>query len=218
METPKTDFLEKLAEIRAAHCSQIPTPQMAVLTRLTARLRRSGILKKCVQAGETAPDFSFVDHSGKEDSLYGILAQGPVVLNFFRGLWCPYCKTEFEAFESVRARLTSLGCQYLAITPQESPTENEASSDCELIFDESNRIAHKFDLVYRLSDDEVALFNDWGVDFARINESDECELPLPATYLVATDRTVAYQFVDVDFRTRCCPDDLVAEVQSLARE
>lgn len=216
MGTPKAEFLDKLAQLRASTCDQLPTPQLAVLTRLTARLRRSGILGRCLQPGETAPDFDFIDGHNNSSSLYALLDEGPVVINFFRGLWCPYCRTELEAFESVRDQLGQLGCQYLAITPQkrpqETPSDDVPDGSYELIYDRNNTIAQEFDLVYRLAEEEIALFAGWGIP---IDDADDWTLPLPATYLVATDRTVAYQFVDVDFRSRCCPDDLMAEVRAL---
>jgi peroxiredoxin len=211
METSKSDFLSKLAELRAMHCDQMPTPQLAVMTRLTARLRKSGILGRCLQAGETAPDFTFINGQNERASLYGCLDTGPVVINFFRGLWCPYCKTEFEAFSSIRSQLDELGCTCLAVTPQR--LEQDSHDRYALIFDRDNEIARKFDLLYTLKEEEIALFDELDVPL----EGASSELPLPATYLIDVDRVVAFQFVDVDFRMRCCPDDLVSEVERLAR-
>lgn len=211
METHQTDFLDKLAELRSAHCDQMPTPQMAVLVRLTARLRRSGITARCLQVGETAPDFEFARADGARSSLYELLTQGPVVVNFFRGLWCAYCRTELEAFELVRARLEALGCNYIAISPQPI-TNSGASAGIELVYDHDNAIARQFDLVYELEAEERRLFEEWGIRELVANST---ELPLPATYVIAADRTVAFRFVDVDFRARCCPDDLLEEVKAL---
>ena len=209
METKKTDFYSKLAELRAITCQMLPTPQLAVLTRLTARLRKCGIARRCLQTGETAPDFNFIDESNNHTSLYKLLESGPVVINFFRGDWCPYCRAEIEAFEAIRSRLHDLGCRYLAITPQK-PTDPAAHPH--LIYDKQNSIAHQFDLVYSLNDEEIAVFKERGVALETLNESGRWELPLPVTYIIARDRTVAWQFVDVDFRARCCPEDLLREV------
>lgn len=217
METPKREFLDTLAELRANTCDRLPTPQLAVMARLTARLRRSGILQRCLQRGETAPDFTFIDADNNPGSLYALLATGPVVINFFRGDWCPYCRAEIEAYEAIRPELENSGCQYLAITPQ-LPAESspDAPSDLpQMIYDKAGQIAHQFDLVYALEDEEIAVFNEWGV--RQVSESGVWELPLPATYVIAQDRTVAYQFVDVDFRARCCPADLLHEIELLQR-
>ena len=86
-----------------------------------------------------------------------------------------------------------------------------------MIFDKNSEIARQFDLIYTLADEEIALFEARGVHLDDINESGKWELPLPATYVIAQDRTVAWQFVDVDFRARCCPVDLLREVEMLRR-
>lgn len=207
MKTKSHDFLDKLAALRAAHCEQMPTPQLSVLVRLTARLRRSGILQHSLQVGETAPDFRIARPDGTITHLYALLERGPVVINFFRGLWCAYCREEIEAYEAVQDTLAAHGCQYLAISPQ--PVDPAGTID--IVFDEGNEIARQFELVYALNDEELGLFEELGVT----NLMDATEMPLPATYLVAPDRTIAYRFVDADFRSRCCPDDLMAEIGTL---
>ena len=126
----KQAFLDKLAELRAAHCEDMPTPEMAVLTRATATLRRSRILQDCLQMGETAPDFTFIDADNEHQSLYELLKTGPVVLNFFRGLWCMYCKTELEAYSLIRDEMEAMGCHYLAISPQKTTGEDVAEITC----------------------------------------------------------------------------------------
>ena len=206
METQQQDFLSKLAELRAALCDQMPTPQMSVIIRLTARLRRSGLLTRALQVGETAPDFSF-----GQGSLYGLLEKGPVVINFYRGLWCSVCRTEMEAYEAIRDQLQSCGCSYLGVSPQPLPEDRSAEA-ASLIYDRHNAIARKFDLVYSLEDEEIALFDELGV---RGLVDGATELPLPATYLIGSDRRVAYRFVDVDFRSRCCPENLLGELRAL---
>ena len=154
------NFLDKLAQMRAAHCDRMPTPEMAVLTRATARLRRSGILQTSLQPRETAPDFRFIDSHDQHNSLYELLRQGPVVINFFRGFWCMYCKSEFEAFTTIQEELENLGCQYLAVSPQKLIPESIEAVNCHVIFDRNNQIASMFRLVYTLCDEEIELFKE----------------------------------------------------------
>lgn len=206
-------FLDRLADLRTAHCDRMPTPEMAVLARATARLRRSGILYQCLQPGETAPDFSFIDHNNSHQSLYGLLEQGPVIINFFRGFWCMYCKTEFDAFSSIRQELDAQGCFYLAISPQNI----QGTHHYHTIYDKNNRIARRFNIVYDPGDDEITLFKSWDLNINELNESANWSLPIPATYIIAMNRTVVYQFADVDIRTRCCPDELLEELRQLRR-
>jgi peroxiredoxin len=208
-------FLDKLAALRLASCDRLPTPQLAVLTRATARLRRSGMLQKALQAGETVPNFHFIDHDNNQQSLYQLLETGPVVLNFFRGFWCMFCKTELEALNLIRSELEATGSHYLAISPQElDPTDSDYGA-VQFVFDKQNQIARSFNIVYELTGEEKKLLSEWNVDLDGSSESDGWNLPIPATYIVAQDKTVCFQFSDVDFRSRCCPEELIEELTRL---
>ncbi len=222
-DSTKIDLEAKLAALRSAACDDMPTPELATLTRTTARLRRSGILQRCLQVGESVPNFSFVDGQQNPRHLYDLLADKPVVVNFFRGFWCSFCQTELEAYAAAREELEQLGCYYLAISPQKLSLDNEMrkvgsnSDNFQMLFDKDNAIAKQFDLVYKLEPEEIALFEKWGLQLDVVNECASYELPLPATYLINQDRTIGYQFVDADFRTRCCPDELIEEVRAIIR-
>jgi peroxiredoxin len=208
-------FVDKLAKLRANNCAELPTPELAILTRTVARLRRDGMVHHCLQAGETVPDFSFIDREDNHDSFYSLLGRGPVVINFFRGFWCSYCRTELEAYSKVQEELEALGCYYLAISPQKVAPELETPANYQVIFDKDNQVARQFGIVYSLEQDEIELFNGWGLRINEVNESGKWELPLPATFIVRQDRTIGYEFVDVDFRTRCCPNDLIEKVNQV---
>ena len=224
-DSSKADLKAKLAALRSAACEDMPTPELATLTRTTARLRRSGILERCLQVGESVPNFSFNDNQNKERHLYDMLVEMPVVVNFFRGFWCTFCQTELEAYAAARAEIEQLGCYYLAVSPQSLPVEGEqgqpgtsTSEHFQVLFDKDNTIAKQFDLAYKLEPEEIALFESWGLQLDIVNESASFELPLPATYLINQDRTIGYQFVDADFRTRCCPEDLINEVRAIIQK
>jgi peroxiredoxin len=208
-------FLDKLAKLRANSCEELPTPELAILTRTVARLRREGMTNRCLQSGETVPDFSFIDAEDGSDTFYSLLNRGPVVINFFRGFWCSFCRTELEAYSKVQKELEEMGCFYLAISPQKIITDTEAPSKYQVIFDKDNQVARQFGIVYSLEQDEIELFNSWGLRIDEVNESGKWELPLPATFIVRQDRTIGYEFVDVDFRARCCPDDLIEKVKQV---
>jgi peroxiredoxin len=211
----ESSFFDKLAALRHASCDQIPTPQLAVLTRATARLRRSGMLQKCLQPGETVPNFQFIDREHNQQSLYGLVETGPVLLNFFRGFWCRFCRTELEALELVRNDLEQAGCHYLAISPQQPDEVATDFSRVQFVFDKQNQIARSFNIVYELSDEEKDLLSDWQVDLENTSKTGRWNLPIPATYVVSQNKTVSFQFTDVDFRSRCSPEELIDELKRL---
>ena len=207
------EFIDKLAQLRASNCAELPTPQLAVLTKTITRLRRSGLSSQCLQVGETVPDFEFIDEDNAAISFYQVLEKGPVVINFFRGYWCPYCKTEIEAYENIQPELERIGCHYFAVSPQKPETATGSPANYQVIYDKDNRIAKQFGIVYALEQQEKDLFSSWGLRLDQVHGNDLWELPVPATFLICKDRTIGYEFVDVDFRARCCPDQLIEEIR-----
>jgi peroxiredoxin len=49
------------------------------------------------------------------------------------------------------------------------------------------------------------------------NGTDDWTLPVPATFVIGTDGTVALAHVDLDYRSRLEPADALAAVERLAR-
>jgi len=212
-EMVRSAFQDKLTQLRANNCEDLPTPELAILTRTIARLRRDEMHTRCLQVGETVPNFEFIDADNVNRKLYEMLESGPVILNFFRGFWCQYCKTEMEAYENIQTQLTRLGCTYFAISPQKPETAGKLPENYQVIFDRDNKIARDFGIVYTLEQTEKDLFERWGLMLDKVNGSDGGELPIPATFIVCKDRTIGYEYVDVDFRARCCPEQLIEELK-----
>lgn len=202
-------FADQLAELNRNTCENISAPQMAILQRAIVTLRKSGIQDRRLQSGESCPNFEFINKQGEPETLCHFLQKGPVILNFFRGFWCSFCKAELEAFESALSDLESLGVQYLAICPQETDASDTDHKNFHVVSDADNQIAKSFGIVYELDEQQKQLFDEWQTDLKTINRSDRWELPLPATYLIDSNRKVRFSFVDVDFRKRMDPQEIV---------
>ena len=70
--------------------------------------------------GDHAPNFTLPDALGRPVSLADLLAQGPVVVTFYRGEWCPYCNLQLHALQAVLPTIRELGASLVAISPQAS--------------------------------------------------------------------------------------------------
>jgi AhpC/TSA family len=78
---------ETLDSTRAAAVARRGPEIRAIMDRATADLRASDILKKIVAVGQPAPSFSAPNYDGNVISSKELLAEGPLVLSFFRGAW-----------------------------------------------------------------------------------------------------------------------------------
>ena len=207
-------FTETLAEINRKGCAEMPMAAVAVMRRSVAMLRKSGLVDRCLQREETAPDFVFNDQNGKTQSLYQLLKDGPVVVSFFRGFWCPFCKAEFEAWQKACSLLAQYRAKLIAIAPKPI-----ASQCCDRnyfsVSDEENKIANQFGVLYSLSEEEKELFASWDVDIGELDPNKDWQLPLPSTYLIGMDRTVLESYVEVDYKLRLDPADIVVQLEQL---
>ncbi len=208
-------FAEKLARIKGSLCDKLSTPEMAQMCKVVACLKRTGLVEKSLQQDETAPNFTFVNNKGEQQTLYQLLEAGPVVINFFRGYWCTFCVAELEAFEEAQAGLERFGANYLAISPQQDIPVRSHSDHGHLVKDCDNHISRQFGLTFELDKDQQATFSNWGLKLSKMHQSDKWELPVPATYIISQDRRVAFRYVDVDYRKRFDPSQISDLLQAL---
>jgi hypothetical protein len=83
----------------------VPTRhQIDTMARATQALIDSGQVDHALKAGDVAPDFTLDDADGNSVSSRALLAKGPLVATFYRGVWCPYCNYDLQALEEVAAR------------------------------------------------------------------------------------------------------------------
>jgi hypothetical protein len=78
---------EKLDAYKAEFKKKAPPENVAIMTRATEDLRRSGILEGVLKAGDRAPDFVLHNWRGGNVNSTELLRQGPLVLTFYRGVW-----------------------------------------------------------------------------------------------------------------------------------
>lgn len=89
-----------------------------IMERATAELIASGQAARAIKAGDLAPTFRLKDQDGNDVSSTDLLAKGPLVVTFYRGVWCPYCNLELQALNEALPALRELGANVVAISPQ----------------------------------------------------------------------------------------------------
>lgn len=210
---------EQLAAFKAEFARTAPPGRAALYEAKIEDLRASFAAEQALGPGDTAPGFTLPDARGRPVSLDGLLAQGPAVVTFYRGGWCPYCSIQLRAYQAAMPQMSALGARLVAISPQRpdaslSTAETNALT-FEVLSDAGNAVARRFGLVYALPQELRDALRANNKDLATINGDENWELPVPATYVIAPDRRVALAFLDVDYRNRLGPDDIVASLRSL---
>jgi peroxiredoxin len=180
--------------------------------RLTDAATAEGALK----VGDAFPEFALPDGNGGFALSSELLRRGPLVINFYRGRWCPYCSAAVEAMSDAAPTISAAGATVVGISPALGNFSFSANHDRELNFkmlcDIDNGLALQCGLLFRLSDDIVQQYLAAGLDLSKVYGNDSWFLPIPASYVIASNGMIKHAFVNPDFRYRMDPEEVLRAV------
>jgi peroxiredoxin len=184
-----------------------------VMERATAELVASGQARRALKAGDLAPEFTLNDPDGTPVSSTELLNKGPLVVSFYRGVWCPYCNLELQALEAALAAFNAHGANLIAISPQNAVNSRKSVRTNSLSFpiltDTHNDVAAAFGIRFALPDDLVDLYKTLKNDLPTFNGDRSWTLPMPARYVIGQDGTILYSEVNPDYTQRPEPEDML---------
>ena len=179
--------------------------------------RQSGIEDRARNKGDRAPNLSLPNALGEMVSINEALDEGPVVVLFYMGEWCPYCNISLRAYQRALPEIQAAGANLFAISPEKpdrSLTLIEKNDlGYEVLTDRNSRVAKKFGIAYRVDEALDAISDE--IDLKEKNDSRKLELPLTAIYVIDQERIIQYAFVNVDYRKRAEPFEVVEVLQAL---
>lgn len=210
---PLRDIYAEREELIARY---VPPETQAVHARVITALRGRNLAASALAVGATAPSFHLQDHNGKPVSSHEILGQGRLVICFFRGRWCPFCVGQLEAMNLILPQIEQAGAVLLAISPQTVQQSffmaDQHKLGFPLLSDAGNQVARQFGLVYRVPDEQQAIYRRALINLPFANGGDSWELPIPATFILDRDGTVLYASANEDYTERPEPGDILLQL------
>lgn len=198
----------------------VPRPVIDVMHRATEELVESGAAQRAKKAGDVAPSFSLSDAEGNIVNSADLLKRGPLVLSFYRGVWCPYCNMELQALEAAKPEFDKYGASLVAISPQTAPNSRKSVRQNELSFailsDVKGKVGEAFGLRFHLPDYLVELYKQLKNDLPTFNDDPSWTLPMPARYVIGQDGVILYSEVNPDYTRRPEPEDMIPVLQQAA--
>jgi peroxiredoxin len=199
----------------------VPRSVIDTMHRATAELIASGQADRAKKVGDLAPSFTLNDQDGRTVDSTALLKQGPLVLTFYRGVWCPYCNMDLSAIQAALSEIAQRGASVVAISPQTAPNSRKSARQNQLTFpilsDVGGEISAAFGLRFRLPDYLIELYKSFKNDLPAFNSEPSWTLPMPARYVVGTDGVIAYAEVNPDYTQRPDPSELLPVLEQLAR-
>ena len=188
--------------------------------RLVARIHENGGGENAPRPGEVMPPFMLPDETGRLVSLTSLIGNGPVIVMFYRGHWCPYCRLNVMAIMQAQDEISALGGQIVAIMPETQKYaerfKSEAGAPFPVLTDLDNGYALSLNLAIWLGTEVQQLLS--YLDLSDFHGNDGCMLPIPATFVVGRDGLVKARFVDPDFRKRMEIDELLVAVRTASED
>lgn len=202
--------------------SLVQPERLAITEQAIHDLLDTGIESRVLPVGAPAPAFTLPDAlTGKLVRSTDLLALGPVIVNFFRGRWCPYCMTELEAWQAAFPQVRERGALLIAISPQ-LPRQNDFTVqqhalNFPVLSDAGCRVAEMFGIGYTVPERMRSHLRSILINIPFIH-GDQGEatwrLPLPARFVLKPgadgQATVTFAEAYADHRVRPDPADLLA--------
>jgi peroxiredoxin len=205
---------QKLQLYREESFSKKTEEDKTIMIETAENLLKLEIEKKALKEGDKIPEFHLKNAVGETIKIYDVLSKGPVIINFYRGAWCPYCNLEIAAYQEILPEINKRGAQLVAISPEvpdiTMTLKEKHALEFEILSDTNNLVAKQFGLVFQLEDKLIALYKKMGIDLVKSQENVNNELPIPATYVVNTDGVIKLAYLNSDYTKRLEPMDAVA--------
>jgi peroxiredoxin len=220
----------QLDAITAQTRTLVQPERFAITESAIADLLATGIESRIRPVGSVAPSFTLPAATpallapnapaARLIRSSDLLALGPVIVNFFRGRWCPYCVTELEAWQSAYAQVRANGALLVAISPQ-LPRQNDFliqqhSLTFPVLSDSGCRVAESFGISYTIPEPLRAHYRSILVNIPFIHgDQDDATwgLPLPATFVIRPDNKgagiITFAEAYADHRVRPDPADVL---------
>jgi len=217
-EIESYDELARPLRERAAQ--RVDPERQAQLQALFTQLEREQA-QQAPAVGDRAPDFVLQEAgTGRTVQLSDAVTRGPVVLSFYRGQWCPYCNLEVRALESIHDEVRALGGAIYLIGPETEENalklREKTESTIPLLFDDAADVCRAYGLAFELPAYFQESYRAAGNDLPVANPGVGWALPIPATFVIGPDSTIAARHLDPDYRERMEPAEILAAARALS--
>ncbi len=210
---------ERLAAY-AARLRELNFPFAEAYDTMVARVLAGEVGGAAPAVGDRMPDFMLPGRDGEIISLQDVTRRGPAVISFNRGHWCSFCKIELRTIAEHYDEIVGAGGEMVSIIPEKqefiNPLRTLTLDKFQILTDIDNGYALSLGLVMWIGEHLKALMKGRGYHLETYHGNDGWFIPVPATFVVGTDRMVVARFVDPDFRRRMDIDEILSALRTCA--
>lgn len=167
-----------------------------------------------ISIGESAPMFTAIDADSNQFSLKDELKNGPVVIIFYRGFWCPVCNKHLGSIQDSLKMIEKTGAKVIAVSPEKpeylDKMASKTGAQFTLLYDEDYKIANAYDVNFKPTAMQLFIYNTvLRGDLKNTHSDDTQRLPIPATYIVNQKGIISWRQFDPDYKKRSSVKDIL---------
>jgi len=214
---------EQSEQFKAAAADHLPPDVLDVFDRNIHGFLREGVPAGAIGTGDSLGSFTLDDANENPVTLDQLVANGPAVIVFYRGGWCPYCNLALRTYQrELLPELDSFDACLVAISPQ-SPdqslsTVEKAELDFTVLSDPGSRLARRIGISFQQSEDVLEAQRKLGLDLAQVNAEGSIDLPRPTVLIVDQEHTVRFVDVQPDYTARTEVADILRALSGMATD
>ncbi|WP_299184034.1 peroxiredoxin-like family protein [uncultured Aquimarina sp.] len=204
---------EQLDQINEAGFARMPKQIATILLDGIDEITTSDLKKNATKVGEKINNATLIDINGDRKQISDFMQRDYLVLNFYRGGWCPYCNMELRAYEQLITRFNDLNTSIVAISA-EIPDNNTRTFDKNnlsfpVLSDVDAKFMKSLGIVFTLNDDLKREYSNFGIDLKQFHGNLNFELPVPGVYVVNKNFEVVFKHLEENYMTRFEPTQLL---------
>jgi peroxiredoxin len=186
---------------------------------LFSQTTRSAKEASGLQIGTQAPLFEASDDQGNLFSLEDAMMEGPVVLIFYRGQWCPVCNKHLAQIQDSLGLISALGATVVAVSPEKpgylEKTKDKTGASFRLLYDEGYQIADAYDLGFTPEKRQLFVYNTaLNASLKKAHSDTSQRLPIPATYIINQDGVISWRQFDPDYKNRSNVKEIIEALKA----
>jgi peroxiredoxin len=211
---------EQSDQLKTASAGRLPAEVAEIFAADQARFRGDGRPSNAVAPGDVLEEFTLPDANGADVSLSELVADGPLVLVFYRGGWCPFCNLALREYQAeLVPQLGRYGATMAAISPQKPDeslsTVEKHALEFSVLSDAGARVTRRLGVAFQQAEDVLEAQRALGLDIRQGNGEGATELPMPTVLVVDRDRVVRFADVKPDYTSRTEVEAIIAALAEL---
>jgi peroxiredoxin len=209
-----------LRDALAALYSDFDANQLAERHVAAAKLVAEEHRRRVLRVGDRISPFEIHDPEHGYLSSTDLLQKGPLIINFYRGLWCSYCQRDLVGVEEMLPDIRNANACVIAIThglnsDVRARLRQAVNIGFPVVDDTDGLVAEQFGLRWGVKDADL-IDAETGVDLISFRGTRPWILPMQARYLVRQDGVVAFANVAFDYNQRTEPAAVLPVLAKLA--